>query len=259
MRKLAKRFITSPQGGIARSTTELVTIALLSAQPGHRMKSYGPTPLLQLGNETVLDRQIASIKSVFGNFELIICVGFGSEKVIKFIKEKYSKENIRVVENQVHHHSNCCESARLCLNNTANNKILLCNGDLLIESDLLSSLPTNRSYVVLEEKAFPSLDVGVTINERGHIENLCFGLEKIWSELTFLDTVGTIETFRKIISLPDYKTKFIFEALNELGKTSHKVGFFINTYSPLVKIDNIKTYHKVRRSYEGTYTKLRNA
>ena len=253
-----KRFITSPQGGEHGVTTELVTVALLSAQPGHRMKSYGPTPLLQLGNETLLDRQISSIQSVFGNYEIILCVGFGSERIVKFVKEKYHKINIRVVENQVHHHSNCCESARLGLNNTTNTRILLCNGDLVIERDLLSKLKTNRSYIVVEEKGSPNLEVGATINVSGNVENLCYGLDTAWSEIMFLEGAETIEEFRKIISTPDYKTKFIFEALNELGKTKHKLTHVVNEQAPLTKIDNIKTYHEVRRQYEATHTKLRN-
>ena len=251
------RFITSLQDGNG-SIHELVTVALLSAQAGHRMKSYGPTPLLQLGNKTLLDHQISVISSVFKNFELIVCVGFHGDKVTKYIKERYSGLNIRVVENQMHYHSNCCESARLCLNNTTNGKVLICNGDLVLERDVFSEFVFNQSYVVTEKSPTGNLEIGVTTNHQGYIENLCFGLQEIWSEMVFLSNNDSVEAFRRIISSPEYKTKFMFEGLNELGKTKYRLKTISNKNTPLIKIDNIKTYHEVRRNYEVSSTKLRN-
>ena len=203
MRRRNKRFIVSPQD-TCHSTEELVTIALLAAQAGHRMKSYGPTPLLQLGNQTLLDKQISVIRSVFKNFELIVCVGFGSEKVIKYIKEHYSDINIRVVENQVHHHSNCCESARLCLNNTTNGKILICNGDLVLERNVFDDLLFNHSYVMAEKNPSKNLEVGLTMNQHCYIENLCFGLEKVWSEIAFIHSIHCIKIPRCSRNSRDY-------------------------------------------------------
>jgi choline kinase len=256
MRRHPRRFITSPQDG-KQVTDELVTVALLSAQAGHRMKSYGPIPLLPLGNKNLLDRQIASIRSVFKIFELIVCVGFGSEKVIKYIKEKYSDINIRVVENQVHHHSNCCESARLCLNNTTNGKVLICNGDLVLERSVLSNLEFNHSYMITENSPTRNLEVGLTTSNGGYVENICFGLDSVWSEIVFINGKDSVEALRRILSVPEYKTKFLFEGLNELGRTKHKLKSISNKNTPVIKIDNIKTYHEVRRNYEVSNTKLR--
>ena len=48
--------------------------------------------------------------------------------------------------------------------------------------------------------------------------------------------------------------KFIFEAINELVKAKHQIHTVTNSGKPIIKIDNIKTYHEVRKSYESTDT-----
>jgi len=257
MRRNRNRYITSVHGSNERSD-DLITIILFSEKAGHRMKSYGPTPLIKLGRRTLLDEQISAIKSVYSNFELIICAGFDCEKIVKFVREKYSSMNIRIVENQMYHHSNCCESARLCLNNTTNDKILLCNGDLLIKTDVISLVAGKYSHVIAEAHGPSDMEIGITVDEDGHATHFSYGIENKWSEIIFLHDSNTIETFRKIVSGTDYKTKFLFEALNDLNKTKCQLRVVKNSQAPLIKIDNIKTYHKVRKSYENSTSKLRN-
>ena len=62
----------------------------------------------------------------------------------------------------------------------------------------------------------------------------------------------------KITVIPDYKTKFLFEALNDLNKSKHQLKAVKRDRSSLIKIDNIKTYHEIRRQHEGSTTKLYN-
>ena len=257
MRKHNRRFITSPVGS-QQQCEDLVTVILLSENSGYRMKSYGPTPLLRLGGTTLLDTQISAIKSVFRNFELILCCGFDSEKIVKHVRDKYNKDNIRIVENQVYQNSNGCESARLCLNNTVNDKILLCDGSLMINKELLSLINPECSHIISSTGASKNLEVGFTANARGNVENFSYGIENTWSESVFLNNEEVIESFRGIVSAVDYKNKFIFEALNQLANTKHQIKVVQHEDGALIKINNIKTYHAVRSHYEGTSTKLRD-
>ena len=250
------KFIVSPRRGEHR-TDELVTTILLSENSGHRMKSYGSTSLLSIGGQTILENQINAIKSRFINYEVIICGGFDIDRVAKFVHNKYRRDNIRVVENQMYHHSNGCESIRLCLNNTTNNNILICNGDLLINSSLLSLVDPSFSHVIIEKKNLPNLEIGITVNQDGFAENFCYGIARKWSEVVFLQRIEAINSFRKIISTPDYKTKFLFEALNDLGRIANHKLKVIENPTPILKIDNVKTYHHIRKTYESTNTKLR--
>jgi len=252
------RFITSPRSG-ASFGDDFVTVILLSDKVGHRMKSYGATPLLSLGRDTILDYQLQAVRSRFSNYEVIICTGFDSERVTRFVKEKYRRENIRIVENQMYTHTNNCESLRLCLNNTLSKKVIVCDGNILMNGPLFSIINNVRSSIIVEQDHPDSFEVGSTIDDNGNVTNLCYGLDNKWSEILYLDDDNAIEHLRRVVSSPDYKTKFIFEAINELNKISKfSLGHIVNDVCQLHKVNNIKTYHKVRKSYAGTYTKLRD-
>ena len=135
----------------------------------------------------------------------------------------------------------------LIINNTTNNRILICNGDLLIKPETMSLITTQHSHILVEEHPSQGMEIGVTLNGKKEAGNFCFGSSNIWSEIAFLNNLDIIESFRKIVSSMDYKNKFIFEAFNDLIKTRHKLKVVFNE-TPVVKIDNIKTYHTVRKS-----------
>ena len=248
-------FITSPHHVAIEESNDLVTVVLLCENAGHRMKSYGPTPLAKIGNTTLIDLQISAIKRVLKNFELIICGGFEAEKVIKHIRENHKKISARFVENQMHNNSNSCESLRLCLNNTLNDKILVCNGEIIIQDHLLKMIDVRVSSVIYEEKN-EAFDVGVTIDQKGSPQHFCYGMPNKWCEVLFLGNPLIIEYMRKLISNMEYKNKFIFEALNDMLKSKHKIQALENQKHSILKLDNIKTYHEVRKTYARTNTRL---
>ena len=229
-----------------KTTSELMTIILLCDSPGYRMKSYGPLPLISIANKKLIDLQIAAIQQTFVNHEIILCVGFDSEKICKYIRTNYNKVNIRIVENQLFNSCNSCESARLALNNTTNDKVLVCDGNLLLNSKSLSLIKLDETCVLIETNPSDNLEVGININEMQNAEYFSFGAKTIWSEILYLHNFETIEVFRKIVISQDTKSKFLFEALNELIKTKHKIKCVPNKHK-LQKISNIKTYHTIRK------------
>ena len=257
MRK-KNRFITSPKITIERAKDSKVTVVLLCDKAGHRMKSYGATSLVKIGTAKLIDMQISSISRVFKYFEIVVCGGFESEKVVRYIRDKYRGVDVRFVENQVFQHTNCCESLRLSLNNVSNDKVLICNGSILITDQLLQFIDDRTSSIIYEKHDNKNLEVGVVVSKNGRPENFCYGIGKKWSEVLFLSGYSAIETMRKVISNIEYKNKFIFEALNEMIKTKTLFESIENIGRPIIKISNIKTYHEVSKIYARTNTKLFN-
>lgn len=242
-----KTFIASPkaeQKGSNSKIKEFVTIILLSENHGHRMKSYGPISLIKIGGKTLIEKQIEAIKSCFVNFEIIVCSGFETSKIVLFIKNKFPNLNIRVVENQMHYTSNCCESARLCLSNTTNNKILFCNGGVLINSSHLNLINLEKNCILVQDESYDSnFEVGV-IENNNILENFSIGIKnKYWSEILYLNDEKEINNLYAIISNPEYKNRFMFEAINEINKNLNI--HVIKTSKPLTKLDNIKTLKRV--------------
>ena len=135
---------------------EHITVILLGENHGHRMKSYGPIPLIKVDTKTLLQKQVDAIKSVFPRYEIILCSGFDARKTTEYVKNNFKKDNIRIVENQLHYNSNCCESARLCLNNTMNTKILICSGNILLTPSYLSSIDYKKTSINVQQENFKS-------------------------------------------------------------------------------------------------------
>lgn len=227
-----------------RGVSELITIILLCDSSGHRMKSYGPISLIEINNYKLIDTQIQAIKKVFNNFEVVVCTGFDSEKICKHIRHNHKDIKIRVVENQLHATSNSCESLRLSLNNTLNTKIIVCDGNLIIDSDCLKNIDINASCVLVEKHPCENLEIGINIDNKT-VEHLSYGAKDIWSEIFFLNGLDIIESLRKIITKYESKTRFIFESINELIKMNYEIKPIINT-SKVLKINNIKTYHSIK-------------
>jgi len=239
-------FITSPRGSEVKQTKQkdLVTIILFSENHGHRMKSYGPISLIKIGNKTLIEKQIDAINNVFSNFEIILCSGFETSKIVTFIKSKLSHINIRIVENQIHYNSNCCESARLCINNTTNNKVLFCNGGILINSQSLNAVDLNTNCVLMQDHSYdPNFEIGI-IQNNNRLENFSLGVKnKYWSEIFFINGEKDIANFSSILYNPDFKNKFMFEAINEFNKKSY-IRVIKNPRESM-KLDNIKTLKRI--------------
>ena len=241
------RFITSPKNldSSHHKKTDFVSVVLFSENHGYRMKSYGPVPLIKIDGKSLIETQINAIKSTFSNFEIILCSGFETERTVNFIKEKFNNINIRVVENQVHYNSNCCESARLCINNTMNNKILFCGGGVLLTPTCLNLIDLNTSMVVYQNQNDDSnFEVGV-VHHENRLEGMSIGVKnQYWIELLYLSDQKTIQYLYSILSNPEYKNRFIFEAINELPNR-HTILVKKNQNNPIIKVNSLRAFKRI--------------
>ena len=220
------RYITTPKNKrdtSSKAVEDFITIVLFSENHGYRMKSYGPVSLIKIGGKTILETQIEAIKASFYNFEIIVCSGF---------------------ENQVHFNTNCCESARLCLNNTSNDKILFCSGFNLLRPFHLKGLNLDFCSVITQENNSDGAFEINAISNNGSLEQLSLGLKSdFWTEMFFVSGRNAIKSFYNILSAPDYKNRFLFEAINDVASKHDFATFKVET--PVHKINNIKTFKRI--------------
>lgn len=244
---MRKQYVISPkQTRPDHKRSELVSIILLSENHGYRMKSYGPISLVQVGDKTLLEHQVDAISSAFINFEVVLCAGFETNKIYNFVKRKYGPScRIRIVENQIYYHSNCCESIRLCMNNVMTDKIIICGGGVLLTPHYLKHLDLRRpSLLYQDSQKKDNFDVGVIENNK-RLEMLSLAAkEKSWTELFYISGDRQISSFYNVVSKPEFKTKFFFEAINNWGARG-SICTSENSSDPIVKINNIKTLKRV--------------
>lgn len=228
----------------SKSNDDLISVILMCDSPGHRMRSYGPVSLVQIKENKLIDIQIQAIKSIYKKSEIILCLGFDAEKVAKYVRSKYKNSNIRIVENQLYNSSNSCESLRLSLNNICNDKVLICDGNLLFDSECLVLVDTSKSVAIIEQNPHETMEIGLNI-DNNHAQYFSFGAKNTWSEIIFINGYEIIESLKKAIIHTDNKNRFMFEALNDLINMKYNIETVTNP-EQLIKINNIKAYHKIK-------------
>jgi|GEM_PF-625751 choline kinase len=239
-------FITTPKPSSDDKRSQPVSILLLAENHGYRMKSYGPISLVVVDGKALIEHQIEAISSTFLNFEIIVCSGFETSKIYNFIKKRFGRSvKIRIVENQIYFHSNCCESIRLSMNNVMTDNLIICGGGVLLTPQYLKSIDLKKPSMLYQDPQPNSeFDVGV-IENGGKLENLSLAVdEKCWTELTYLTGHNLIQSFYNLISNPEYKNKFLFEAINSWPNRK-QISTKFNEHHPISKINNIKTLRRI--------------
>ena len=222
-----------------------ITVVMICDKPAHRMKSYGPTPLIQLNKkkQKLIDQQIDILQNTFENFEIIVCCGEDSRKISKYVYSKHSNVNIRIIENQIAQNSNSCESLRICLNNTGNNNILVMSGYTKLNKGLFRNFDFDNSHVIATKSFAKGFDIGLNIGSANTAEHFSFGANLCWLETAYFKGNTIIDNFIRILSQEEYKKKFIFEGLNTLIQENNTIKTKVISNKRILKIDNISTYN----------------
>lgn len=131
------------------------------------------------------------------------------------------------------------------MNNTMNNRILVCGGGVVLTSEYLKSLNLRKSSILTQSGVKDStFDIGVITND-SRLENMSLAVkDKVWTELLYLNGDQLVRSFYNIISKPELKNKFLFEALN-IWKGRRQLYVCENASEPIFKIDNIKTLKRM--------------
>jgi len=157
-----------------------MSVIILSAGVGNRIKSNEPRSLLKIGNKTLIEHQIDTINSCISNCEIIGVFGYSIEKIVKKVAEK-----LRIVENQMYETTNNSESLRLAVNNTNRKSVLFVHGDLYFNEDTLKNVNFKKSFLLVDTKEMmKQKEIGVTIqNKKATI--LSYNLPTKWCQVAF--------------------------------------------------------------------------
>ena len=222
---------------------EKKSFIIIADSPNLRMKSYGPTSLLNIQSNKLIDIQIKEISKNFNNYEIILCTGYESDRITRYIKQKHKNLNIRTVENQNYENTNSCESLRLALNNLNNNNVFIMDGNLIFDGKILLN-KIKKSYILFETNN-KTLEVGVNVNRNGYAEHIGFGASKYWSEIIYLHESNVINNLSRFLSNDKYKKRFVFEAINAIINSRVSITAIENKKS-VYKIQGVKYYHEIK-------------
>ena len=102
------------------------------------------------------------------------------------------------------------------------------------------------AIVTQDESSNSSFEVGVIHNQKNRLETLSLGVKfNYWTEMVYLSNEKIIRAIYSIVSNPEYKNRFVFEAINELS-SKHDIRVLNNHQTPLRKVDNLKTLKRMQ-------------
>jgi choline kinase len=223
-----------------------ISIAILSAGIGARIKSYEPRSMIKIGSKTLIEHQINTLEQCFESPEIIAVVGYGADKITKRVRG-----SVRIVENQIYQETNTSESMRLAFNNTTKNNFLFIHGDLYFNQDTLSNLDYNKSFILIDDKnQFSDKEVGVTSN-KNVATILSYGLPVKWAQIAYI-TGKEIEILKKIFHKFDSisKKNLSFEIINKMISMGACFQCYQPTKMSILEIDCIKDLKNENINFE---------
>lgn len=187
-----------------------LTVIVLSASAGYRMRSLGPKLLFKAADgSSILENIVNAVMVRFSGAELIYTIGFQADKVIR------NKPPVgRLVENQLYEDTNSIEECRLALNNCECENALIINGDLLFDQFILDPIDLRYSSIIYDNSRMPADDVGVTVVQ-GEVTAFSYGLDSKWCYITYLKG-KELSLFKSFCANRDNRKKFVWEGLQHI-------------------------------------------
>lgn len=222
---------------VKRATqTEPITVIIPAAGAGSRIKSYGPKALLDIHNESLLDRQIRILNKKYNNPEIIVVVGFEAERVIA------SNKSVRFVENENYDTTNVVRSINMALRATLSKRILIVYGDLVFNEETLD-FPTNHSCIISSATQMNDKEVGF-ISNKNLVCNFSYDLENKWCHIAYLDG-AELELFRKLCAKKDNAKLFSHEVFNYMIDMNSEFIPHSPTDMKILEIDSLKDMERL--------------
>jgi choline kinase len=149
-----------------------VQVAILAAGMGTRLGRPFPKPLTRLASgQTIMEQQIANIRSVFGDdVRITIVVGFKLDLVMEHVPDAI------FVYNENFDQTNTSKSLLKALRASHEGSVIWMNGDVVFDPAILQRLTpfivSGRSAVAVNTAQVADEEVKYTVDERGFVREL---------------------------------------------------------------------------------------
>lgn len=209
-----------------RKVNDSLTIIILSAGIGRRMKSKGVKALLPIENSNVLEYQLKTFWKVYPSAEIIVVTGFQGNKVRSRFRGIYP---VRFVYNPNYETTNVMYSVSLALEANLSSNTIIAHGDILFNSTIISEITGKSSKILVlpEINKSNEQEVGVVINDNC-VTNLSYGLKRRWGQMVYITGKET-SLFENIAFNHSVSSSwFLYEGINHV---IDKGGIFV-AHSP---------------------------
>ena len=218
-----------------------IGVIIPAAGMGRRMKSYGPKPLIKIGNSTIINNQVNLLKTYLTDPTIVLVCGFRAD-----ILMNETPNHLLKVENEQYEQTNVVRSIGMGLRVIGNcSKLMIVYGDLVFNAITIKSAKFKESSIIVTEKGMGDNEVGCIIDDRGYLTNLMYDLPMKWGQIaTFMDE--ELKLFKQLCWDEKNNTKFGFEIINQIISRGGKFKCIQNKNIKIVDIDNSKDIQKAK-------------
>jgi len=223
-----------------------LSFILVSSLPTKGMKSIGNVSLLAANKkQTIIEKHVINIMSVFPTAEIIVVGGFENKKMQKIL-DKY--KTVKFTHHEIYSYSNETQSLKRGLDCCTNTKCIVFNTNCIIGKSFWSKIKyrIKKSIVVINSNKGFNSNLGATINS-DKINYIFFGLPNKITNLYILQN-NHIEYFLQQWH-DSWQSKYLFETINTLSK--YKPFYYQDINSSISLINNMKDYHQINKKKES--------
>ena len=213
---------------------EKISVIIPAAGMGRRMKSYGPKPLIKIGNSTIIKNQIGLIQSYIPGAEIILIAGFKADKLMN-----ETPSHIIKIENEGYEETNVVKSIGMGLRASTRPNNLVIYGDLVFNAVTLQSLVLSESSLIANVDTMGDREVGCVINEYDMVENIMYDLPQKWGQIAFF-CHKELKLLKEMCWDRKNHKKFGFEIINSIIDKGGKFKCVKNKDIKIVDIDSSK-------------------
>ena len=222
--------------GIKYNRNAKISIVILTAGEGNRMKSHGPRSLIRLTPEqNLITYQVDMLNKHFPNNEIILVCGHDAEKVMN-----NSPNSIIKIHNEKYEENNVVRSIGLGLRACTTERVLIIYGDLLFNNATFDNIILEDSTLLLEKEGlFSESSVGCTYDENQYAEQLLYDLPNKWVQIAFF-TKKELSLLKTTVWNREKDKLFGFEAINEIINKNGRIKTLIPKNMKIIDIDSSK-------------------
>ena len=218
-----------------------INIIIPAAGMGRRMKSYGPKPLIKIGNSTIIKNQINLLQTYIPNATIILVCGFKANMLMN-----ETPHHIVKIENEKYEETNVIRSIGMGLRAIGNcPKLMIVYGDLVFNSEAIKNIPFKESSIIVTKQEMGNEEVGCIIDKNKRLTNLMYDLPIKWGQIAIFMN-KELRLLKQLCWDKKNNTKFGFEIINQIIERGGKFTCIQNKKIKIIDIDSSKDIQKAK-------------
>jgi choline kinase len=245
MASRARRNIAPAKQPLPIKKDEL-TVIILAAKMGRRMKSRGPKSLFGLTDSlTIIDTQLQAVWGQYPNADIIVVTDFEHEKIRDYVRGRYPA---RIVLNPEHEQHGMMYGVGVGLQASASRKVLVMYGDLALCPGAFNLLGNASAIHITDHESNIDVEVGAVTDGASNVTNLAYGLPHKWCQMAYF-TGKEFDMLEELAFSSSASTWMFHEGINNIILNGGEFISYGISQDNIIDVDSPSDLERARGLY----------